>query len=146
MVRFMEHVEQIIVYKSIRKLELWSVGSMIRTYHIALGQNPEGHKLFEGDGRTPEGEYFIDDKNPKSKFYLNLGISYPNDEDRRNAYQTGKEPGGDIKIHGLPKGYGWIGKFHKFKDWTAGCIAVSNKEIREIYDLVEIGTPIKINP
>ena len=94
--------------------------------------------------KTPEGIYYINDRNPNSICYLNLGISYPNEFDIKNARENNKSPGGDIKIHGLPNGYGFIGKFHRWKDWTWGCIAVTNREMKELYDNVPIGTEIEI--
>ncbi len=105
--------DKIVVHKKHRILELWSGGNKIVTYHIALGAEPYGHKIREGDGKTPEGQYCIDSKNQQSQFYLNLGIFYPNAADRKNAENLGTDPGGDIKIHGLPKGYGWIGRMHR---------------------------------
>ena len=96
--------------------------------------------------RTPEGTYTIHDKNPRSAFYLNLGISYPNEEDEAYAQQLGCSAGGAIKIHGLRNGSGWKGRFHRLSDWTAGCIAVTNAEMEELYRAVPIGTPITIYP
>ena len=132
--------ERLVVHKSERKMELWSNNKMTKTYQISLGGNPQGHKKLQGDGKTPEGLYYIDGKNPNSRFHLNLGISYPNKEDRLNA----ENPGGDIKIHGLKNENGFIGKFHRFFDGTDGCIAVTNIEIEELYEAVPIGTPIEI--
>ncbi|MEQ8244280.1 MAG: L,D-transpeptidase family protein [Fulvivirga sp.] len=131
---------KLVVHKSQRILELWSKNEIIKTYKISLGQNPVGHKEQEGDSKTPEGVYYINDKNPNSQFYLNLGISYPNANDKKNA----ANPGGDIKVHGLRNGIGFIGKLHRLLDWTDGCIAVTNAEIEELYRTVEIGTPIEI--
>lgn len=134
--------DQLVVYKNQRKLELWSSGQLMKTYTISLGKHPEGHKQHEGDSRTPEGLYTINDKNPNSGFHLNLGISYPNANDR----QRSDNPGGDIKIHGLKNGLGLIGRFHQLRDWTNGCMAVTNTEMDELYRAVPIGTPIRINP
>ena len=114
---------------------------MIRSYRIGLGSEPIGYKKIEGDGKTPEGLYYIDRKNPKSKYFLSLGISYPNKKDLAEASALDKPAGGDIFIHGADT------KPNFFKrDWTAGCIAVKNREIREIYALVDVGTPIFIHP
>ena len=113
----------------------------LKTYDFELGFAPTGHKTFEGDGKTPEGRYYIDRKNPNSQFYLSLGISYPNAQDRAKAAALGKSPGGDIFIHGTPA-FSTFGQ----DDWTWGCIAVSNHEMRRIYSMVEIGTPITIYP
>ena len=110
-------------------------------YNIHLGFAPEGHKQFEGDGKTPEGLYRIDRRNPNSDFHLSLGISYPNVKDFAAAKAQGKSPGGDIFIHGQKS------RFRKDKpDWTWGCIAVTNDEIEEIYAMVKNDTLIKINP
>ena len=134
--------DRLVVNKSNRVLELWANNQLIKTYQIALGKSPIGHKEHEGDSKTPEGLYYINDKNPNSQFHLNLGISYPNEVDRRNS----NNPGGDIKIHGLKNGNGFVGKLHRLFDWTEGCIAVTNKEMEELYEAVPIGTPIQINP
>jgi len=136
--------DKIVVRKGARKLELWSGGKKVKTYRIALGKNPVGAKQFEGDMRTPEGTYIIDGKNPNSAFYLNLGISYPDNKAMALAEAMGKKPGSAIKIHGLRNGLGWRGRFHRTKDWTAGCIAVTNIEMEELYRAVPVGTPIHV--
>ena len=138
--------DEIIVLKSKRKLQLFFKGKKVKQYSISLGGNPNGHKQFEGDQKTPEGYYFIDGKNPNSKYYKNLGISYPNAEDKSFARSKGKNPGGAIKIHGLPNDKPWLGKLHLLKDWTHGCIAVTNKQMDEIYRSIDIGTKITILP
>ena len=117
---------------------------LIKTYRISLGRNPIGSKQFEGDKRTPEGLYYINDKNPNSTFHKNLGISYPNKSDVENATSQAKKPGGDIKIHGIRNGLGFINKLHRLLDWTSGCIAVTNSEIDELFDSTPIGIPIEI--
>ncbi|MEL7002379.1 MAG: L,D-transpeptidase family protein [Bacteroidota bacterium] len=134
--------DKLIVNKAKRELEFWTNDELIKVYKISLGGNPYGHKKQEGDSRTPEGLYYINDKNPHSRFHLNLGISYPNAADKKNS----SDPGGDIKIHGLKNDRGWIGKFQRLYDWTAGCIAVTNSEMEELYNSVPIGTPIYLNP
>lgn len=139
-------VDEIIVLKSKRKLQLFFKGEKVKQYSISLGGNPIGHKQFEGDQKTPEGSYFIEGKNPNSKYYKNLGISYPNAEDKAFARSKGENPGGAIKIHGLPNNKPWLGKLHLLKDWTHGCIAVTNKQMDEIYSSVKIGTKITILP
>lgn len=134
-------VTQIQVFKRKRRMYLLSGNKVLKTYKIGLGGNPVGPKQFEGDGRTPEGGYLIDRQNPDSAYHLSLGISYPDSRDRAAAEALGKEPGGDIFIHGRArknKGRG--------KDWTAGCIAVKDREIEEIYAMVRTGTPIIIHP
>ena len=138
--------DEIIVLKSKRKLQLYFKGVKVKQYSISLGGNPIGHKQFQGDQKTPEGSYFIDGKNPNSKYYKNLGISYPNAEDKAFASSKGKNPGGAIKIHGLPNNKPWLGKLHLIKDWTHGCIEVTNKQMDEIYSIVKIGTKITILP
>ncbi len=124
---------------------VYSKGKLLKTYRVSLGK-VKGKKRFEGDSKTPEGVYYIDSKNSKSQFYLNLGISYPNKGDTRYARKFGKSPGGLIKIHGLKNGLGFIGKFHRFFDWTRGCIALTNKEIKELYKATPVGTQIIIKP
>ncbi len=138
--------DKILVEKSKRTLSLYSKNQLIKKYSIALGPNPEGHKTQEGDGKTPEGNYIIDSRNPNSAFHLSLHISYPNEQDLEQAKIKGVSPGGQIMIHGLPNGLGWIGFIQKFKDWTQGCIAVTNSQIEEIWKMVPDGTPIEIKP
>ena len=96
--------------------------------------------------KTPEGTYFINDKNPNSSYHKNLGISYPNKENIENAERVEKKAGGEIKIHGIRNKIGFVGKFHRWIDWTLGCIAVTNKEIEELYRAVKIGTRVEIKP
>jgi murein L,D-transpeptidase YafK len=131
---------QIVVNKARREMLLLRGESILRTYRIALGRDPVGHKQQEGDGRTPEGRYTIDRRNPQSKYHLSLRISYPNAGDRVRALEAGVEPGGDIMIHGLKDGLPVPG------DWTQGCIAVTDQEMDEIWNLVAEGTPIVIHP
>ena len=129
----------LVLYKAERRMLLLQGNTVLKEYDFKLGFAPIGHKQFEGDGKTPEGQYFIDRKNPNSQFHLSVGISYPNSADRRAAGR--RSPGGDIFIHGTPRPYRFF-----FKDWTWGCVAVSNREIEEIYAMVDIGTPIWIYP
>ncbi len=142
--RFIEYdgpeVTRIDVFKDERLMLLYHHDEVLETYEIELGFAPEGHKQREGDGRTPEGEYFIDRRNPNSEWYLSIGISYPNEEDRALAEEAGVSPGGDIFIHGTPR------PFRRIDDWTVGCIAVTNAEMRQIYAMVENGTMIVIYP
>ena len=135
-----------VVLKSERMLKVYSSDKVIKTYRISIGKNPVGNKVSQGDKRTPEGSYISDDKNPGSGYHKNLGISYPNAADRSRARAGNLDPGGDIKIHGMQNGLGLIGKFHRLIDWTAGCIALTDAEVDELYDHVEIGTPIIIEP
>jgi murein L,D-transpeptidase YafK len=138
--------DRILILKSERKLQLLNSGKVLRTYKVALGPNPKGHKEREGDGRTPEGVYVIDYRNGKSQFYRALHVSYPNAADRAAARKRGVSPGGMIMIHGLGKQYGWLGSAHTARDWTLGCIAVTNEEINDIWNLVADGTPVEIRP
>ncbi|AFD09269.1 L,D-transpeptidase family protein [Solitalea canadensis] len=140
-----EHVkiDRLLVLKSKRQLIAFSGNKRIKTYRICLGRNPIGAKEFEGDMKTPEGIYLIDGKNPNSRYYKNLGVSYPNNADRKRAKRLGKKTGGDIKIHGTG---GDINTPDPLYDWTWGCIAVTNKEIDELYKHVETGIPIEIKP
>ena len=128
----------VLVRKHRRELLLLSGTSLLRTYRISLGPQPAGPKQQEGDGRTPEGRYTIDWRNPNSKYHLSLHISYPDAEDRARALAAGIDPGKDIMIHGQPNGESRTG------DWTQGCIAVTNAEMEEIWSLVFDGTPIVI--
>jgi murein L,D-transpeptidase YafK len=138
--------DQVIVTKSARTLTLLSQGKVLRTYKVALGGTPVGAKEQEGDHRTPEGHYILDRRNPKSRFYKSIHVSYPNDQDKKRAPESGVTPGGDIMVHGLPNGFGWLGATHRNMDWTDGCIAVTNAEMDEIWELVADGTPIEIRP
>lgn len=134
-------VTQIQVFKGERKMYLLSGPKVLKTYKIGLGGNPTGPKRFEGDGKTPEGYYLISHRNPNSAYHLSLGISYPNEQDVAFAESQGKRPGGDIFIHGQ------AGKNRgRGKDWTAGCIAVTDDEIEEIYSMITPGTGIWIFP
>jgi murein L,D-transpeptidase YafK len=137
-------VTKLVVLKSKRQLLVYSKSKLIKTYKISLGFCPVGKKQFENDGKTPEGLYFINNKNPNSVCYKNLGISYPNSNDIENAKRLGVPTGGDIKIHGLPNGKGFIGKFQRWYDWTNGCIGLTNAEIDDLYIHTPIGTPIEI--
>jgi murein L,D-transpeptidase YafK len=138
--------DQVIVAKHARTLTLLSQGKVLRTYKVALGGSPIGAKEQEGDHKTPEGHYILDRRNPKSRFYKSIQVSYPNDQDKKKAAERGVTPGGDIMVHGLPNGYGWLGATHRNMDWTDGCIAVTNAEMDEIWELVADGTPIEIRP
>ncbi|CUH64938.1 L,D-transpeptidase catalytic domain [Thalassovita gelatinovora] len=136
-----EEVTGVVVQKQKRMMHLVSKNRTLKSYQIGLGFAPDGDKIRRGDGRTPEGHYRINRRNPNSQYYLSLGISYPNDSDRQIAVEAGDNPGGDIFIHGRPQNFD-----KKERDWTAGCIAVTNREIEEIYAMVRDGTPISIYP
>jgi murein L,D-transpeptidase YafK len=138
--------DHILVEKSARRLTLFRGETALKTYRIALGREPIGAKEFEGDQRTPEGIYTIDFHKPDSDYHLALHISYPEQRDMERAAPHNRSAGSDIMIHGLPNGNGWIGAFHRQSDWTAGCMAVTDFEIEEIYRAVPDGTPIEIRP
>lgn len=134
-----QHADAIRVYKAARKMELLRDGRVIHSYRVHLGGVPAGPKREQGDQRTPEGEYAISYRNAASRFHLSLRVSYPNADDLRQARARGVDPGGDIMIHGgTPPG--------ESRDWTEGCVAVTNAEIEEIWRLVPLGTPVRIDP
>ncbi|SBW04030.1 conserved exported hypothetical protein [uncultured delta proteobacterium] len=138
--------DKLVVEKKARRMTAWSKGEKLREYRIALGPNSEGPKRVQGDKKTPEGVYAVDGKNPNSRFYKNLGVSYPNAQDRKNAAALGKSPGGDIKIHGLGPKFRRLGKHQWRYDWTLGCIAVTDEEIDELYRHTDVGAVIEILP
>ncbi|MBU0779431.1 MAG: L,D-transpeptidase family protein [Alphaproteobacteria bacterium] len=133
-------VTQVAVYKAKRRMHLLNGKTVLKSYDFGLGNQPVGHKQFEGDGKTPEGLYFIDRFNPRSRYHLSVGISYPNERDKAYAAQFGRSAGGDIMFHGRgPEGNllapaEW--------DWTAGCITVTDEESEDIYAMLKIGTPV----
>ena len=139
--------DRILVEKSKRTLTLLSDGKVLKSYKIALGGQPAGHKQFEGDQKTPEGDYVIDWRNENSKFHRSLHISYPNATDLEYAQSQGKSAGGDIFIHGSnPDGLWCLLSFYEPPDWTLGCIGLTNAEIEELWRAVPNGTPIEIRP
>jgi murein L,D-transpeptidase YafK len=137
-------IDRIVIEKAARRMQLFQDGKPVRTYRIALGFTPDGDKERQGDGKTPEGEFTIDRRNGESAFHLSIGIDYPQEEDRDRAEKAGYSPGGDIFIHGqpnaLPEGFKLRG------DWTAGCIALTNSEMREVWAVTPIGTKVEIRP
>ena len=139
-------IDRIVVEKSARRLSVVAHGKSLKTYRVALGRSPVGAKQQEGDNKTPEGIYKIDSRNPQSDFHLALHVSYPSDEDKTHAAEHGVNAGFDIMIHGIQNGRGWIGAFHRLKDWTAGCIAVSDEEIEELWRVTPDGTTVEIRP
>jgi len=141
-----QKVDRVVVNKADRELQLVCNDQVIRKYKISLGGNPAGHKQQEGDQHTPEGLYTLDYRNADSKFYKSIHISYPNAKDKATAKKKSVHPGGSIMIHGQKNGFGWLGIVMQLFDWTDGCIAVTDKEMDEIWSLVDIGTPIQINP
>ena len=138
--------DRVIVDKAARRLTLLTAGHPLKTYRISLGPNPTGAKERLGDGRTPEGTYLIDSRRPQSAFHLALHVSYPNHADLERAAAARVPAGGDIMVHGMRNGFGWIGRLHRLRDWTDGCIAVTDHEIEEIYRAVPDGTVIEIRP
>jgi murein L,D-transpeptidase YafK len=140
-----QKADSILILKKDHLMELLAGGKVIRTYKVALGQGGLAPKEREGDGRTPEGHYIIEAKY-LGQYHKALRISYPNAEDRKRAARLGVSPGGSILIHGLPNGKGYIGAAHRLYDWTLGCIAVTDEEIDEIWNMVAVGTPVEIRP
>jgi murein L,D-transpeptidase YafK len=138
--------DKVLIEKAARRLTLFSKEQAIKTYKVALGGNTVGPKEREGDGKTPEGIYTIDSRNKRSGYHLSLHVSYPNDKDRKRAKELDVSPGGDVMIHGIKNGFGWVSSFHTWLNWTKGCIAVTDKEIEEIDKLVPNGTVVEIRP
>ncbi len=141
-----EQADLVLVVKSRAKLYLMKNGKMMDAYRVALGAEPRGQKLQEGDQRTPEGRYILDYKKEDSAFYKAIHISYPNAADMRRAKEMGVEPGGMIMIHGHKSGFEWLSRLKEPYHWTDGCIAVSNSAMDEIWEAVTVGTPIIIRP
>ena len=139
-------VDLIIIEKSNREMTLYRDGAAVQSYRIALGFAPTGDKTREGDGKTPEGRYKINYKNPNSQFTLSLKISYPDANDRAAADARGDNPGGDIFIHGTPGRRTPYPAAARIRDWTLGCIAVTDNEIEEIWRLVPVGASVEIRP
>lgn len=136
----------VLVEKGKRTLSLMRDGQVLRTYPVSLGRHPQGHKAREGDGRTPEGRYVIDFRNARSGFYRALRVSYPDAADRQHAAALNVPPGGDIMIHGIRNGLGWLGPLHRLVDWTDGCVALTNAEMADVWEAVPQGTPVEIRP
>lgn len=134
------------VLKSERKLQLVSAGAVLHEFGIALGGNPIGHKMQEGDSKTPEGAYVLDYKKPDSAFHKAIHISYPNAGDSASAKARGVAPGGQVMIHGQKNGLGWLSFINQRFDWTSGCIALSNRDMDVLWSLVKVGTRIEILP
>jgi len=141
-----EPADRIVIEKSARRMVLYRDGRKVHEYRVSLGGDPVGPKTRQGDHRTPEGQYFIEGRNDRSRYYKSLRISYPNEADLERARRLKVNPGGDIMIHGLPNGQRYIGPLHRLYDWTEGCIAVTDEEMDEIWSLVEVGTPVQIVP
>lgn len=141
-----QKADAVLVDKTNRLLRLLNDGETLREYKISLGKQPVGHKQFEGDQRTPEGRYTLDWRNENSKFYRSIHISYPNRTDRSHAKKKGKSAGGNIMIHGIPNLFSYAPWLYVGRDWTDGCISVTDGEMDEIWKMVEDGTPIVILP
>ena len=138
--------DTVIVRKSHRTLQLLRNGQVLRSYKVALGLRPDGHKQSEGDFRTPEGKYKLSRRNPNSEFFLSIQVSYPNDDDIARARKQGVRPGGAIMIHGQPNIPRKPRDYYSNVDWTEGCIAVSNPDMVEIWLMTPPDTPIEIQP
>jgi murein L,D-transpeptidase YafK len=138
--------DKVLVKKGERTLYLLKGDRVLKTYSVSLGGDPLGHKERQGDSRTPEGDYVLDWRNPKSKYHLSIHVSYPNGDDKSRAELGGFSPGGSIMVHGRPNWIGWLDFAFDGEDWTDGCIAVSNIEMEEIWNSVPNGTPISIQP
>jgi len=138
--------DKVVVLKSQHTMTLFRNGRDICSYHVAIGRNPKGPKTRQGDHKTPEGNYVLDRKNPRSGFHLAMHVSYPNELDRERAARDGVPLGSDIMVHGIKNGFGWVGRLHRLVDWTDGCIALTNAEMDQFAKLVPEGTPIEIHP
>lgn len=138
--------DKVLVVKSERRLYLLRGAAVLASYRVALGRQPVGTKLYAGDARTPEGTYRLGGRNPASRFYRSIGISYPDPVDSARARALGRRAGGDIMLHGLPNERPGWGEEHWMFNWTSGCIAVTNAEMDEIWRSVADGTPIEIRP
>ncbi len=141
----MPSVSRVVVHKSAHRMELLNGEAVVRSYSISLGLQPYGHKEREGDFRTPEGRYYLTRRNPRSEFFLSIQVSYPNERDLKRAQANGVKPGGSIMIHGLPNRLKREPEYYR-RDWTDGCIAVSNSDMVEIWLLTNDNTPIDILP
>ena len=146
LVAMAQPVDRVYVDKSERQLYLMSAGKVLRQFRIALGDNPIGHKQQEGDERTPEGRYLLDYRKADSAYHRSIHISYPNGLDSEKARLLGVSPGGAIMIHGQRNGWGWLAPLTQQRDWTDGCIALSDADMDVVWDAVSEGTPIEIVP
>ena len=142
----LELADTVVVRKSERRLYLMRRGAVLKSFKVALGLRPEGHKQYEGDYRTPEGKYVLNRRNPNSEYFLSIQVSYPNDDDVARARKQGQRPGGAIMIHGQPNLPTRSRDYYATVDWTEGCIAVSNSDMVEIWLMTPPDTPIEIIP
>lgn len=138
--------DKVLVDKSEKRLYLIKDGERFMSLPVTFGGEPKGHKVQQGDQRTPEGNYTLEWKNSNSKFYKSIRVSYPNAEDRAKAERLGVDPGGDIMVHGQANGWQWASPLLQFFSWTDGCVALSNKNMDKVWESVEPGTPIEIRP
>ena len=146
-VKVHEKINYVVVRKQDRKLDLYAGSKIIKSYNIALGQQPIGQKFQEGDSRTPEGIYSLDWRNPNSRFFRSIHVDYPNEKQMKEAKAKGINPGGEIMIHGQPSDWDErIELTFRKKDWTEGCIALENQDMMEVWNLVEDNTVIHIKP
>ena len=136
----------VVVHKAQRRLEIFQGDEQLREFRVALGGDPLGHKMFEGDSRTPEGRYMLGARNPRSEFFLSMHVSYPNAADAARARKMGRRPGGMIMVHGQPNEPKRSARYYESEDWTDGCIALSNADMMEFWLLVPSNTPIDIRP
>ena len=141
-----QKADEVLVIKSKKRLYLMNKGETFASFHVAFGSKPKGHKLEQGDDRTPEGRYILDYKNAGSAYYKSIHISYPNAKDRKEARKRGVDPGGDIMIHGQKNGYGRLSLLVQRFNWTNGCIALSDRDLEQVWMAVDPGTPIEIRP
>ncbi len=141
-----EKADRVVILKSEKLLCLYKGEHLLSTYPVVFGGNPIGHKQQEGDKRTPEGRYILDFKKADSAFYKAIHISYPNEQDIKNAKKRGVHQGSSIMIHGQKNGFGWASFLSQYFNWTNGCIALSNKNMDSVWELVNAGTPIEIRP
>lgn len=141
-----QKADLVVVKKSEARLYLQRDGKPFASFAVSFGRTPDGHKTRKGDKRTPEGRYILDAKNPKSGFYKAIRISYPNAQDRETAKAQGVKPGGLILIHGQKNGLGWMAPVSELFNWTDGCVALSNQDMDQVWQAVEVGTPIEIYP
>lgn len=142
----LNRADRIVVLKGERRLNLMRDGDILKSYWIALGSSPVGHKNERGDGRTPEGVYLIEGRTTDSLYYRAMKISYPNEADRERARQLGVDPGGNILIHAVPEGFEPTEAGARMIDWTNGCIAVTNADMDEIWAHAPDGIPVEIRP
>jgi len=142
----LQQADRVVIEKGRRTLTLFAGERQLAAFQVALGREPFGRKLCQGDNRTPEGLYRVSGRKENSRFHRALRLSYPSERDLDRAREAGCEPGGDIMIHGLKEDWAFLGKRHRRIDWTKGCIAVTNEEIERIWAMVPDGVEVEIRP